>query len=98
MTPHSKELAALLVYISDWLLEHRIGSGIVHDSPEAELKDSIFVNGNYVRVLLCTYELTHERDYLNEAIAWCDHFVNVQAMSVRTSKGNEAVWWWTFNH
>jgi len=29
-----KELAAMLVYISDWCIEHRLGTGMIHNPPE----------------------------------------------------------------
>lgn len=91
-------LAGMLVLASDWICEHRLGTGVFHDSPEPEFDDAIFVNGNFARVLICTYELTGHHDYLDEAIGWCDHFVNVAAMPVRTSRGNQAVWWWDYDH
>ncbi|MCD4823270.1 MAG: hypothetical protein K8S55_01575 [Phycisphaerae bacterium] len=95
MTIDRKEIAAMLVYISEWCIEHRLGSGIIHDTPDgdSEVEDSIFVNGNFARVLICTYEITGEESYLAEAISWCDSFIDV-ANPVKTSKGNDAVWWW----
>ena len=47
-----KELAAMLVHLSDWCVAHRLGSGIFHDTPEGadEVEDSIFINGNLARV------------------------------------------------
>ena len=92
-----KELAAMLVYISDWCIEHRLGTGMIHNPPEEGLTDGIFVNGNYARVLTCTYEITGEQTYLNEAISWCDYFVNA-ANPVKTSRGNDAVWWWDIHN
>ncbi len=90
-----KDLAALLVYISDWAVEHRLGSGLIQDSPPAEgaCDSSIFINGNFARVLTCTYEITGEQSYLDEATAWCDYFVDY-AHPVKTSRGRDAVWWW----
>jgi len=35
-----------------------------------------------------------EKAYLDEAIGWCDHFVDKGAIPVTTSKGNDAFWWW----
>lgn len=92
-----KELAAMLVYISDWCIKHQLGTGIIHNTPEEGITDGIFVNGNYARVLTCTYELTGEQTYLNEAVSWCDYFVN-SANSVKTSLGNDALWWWDIDN
>lgn len=89
-------MAAMLVAISDWICEHRIGTGVFQNGPDPELDDAIFVNGNFARVLICTYELTGHRRFLDEAIAWCDHFVGAAAMPVRTSRGNDALWWWDY--
>ena len=99
MTTTKKEMAALLVRISEWCLEHRLGSGIFHDTPDGadEVEDSIFINGNLARVLICTYEITGEESYLREAVSWCDYFVDT-ANPIQTSKGNDAVWWWDVGH
>ena len=98
MKIEQKELAAMLVHISDWCIEHQLGTGIIHNTPEEGLTNGIFVNGNYARVLTCTYEVTGEPAYLNEAISWCDHFVHVAANPVKTSQGNDAVWWWDIHN
>ncbi len=92
---NQKELAAMLVHLSDWCVAHRLGSGIFHDTPDGaeEVEDSIFINGNLARVLVCTYELTGETSYLEEAVSWCDAFV-AAANPIRTSKGRDAFWWW----
>ncbi len=97
MNHDEQRLAAMLVLVSDWVCEHRLGSGEFQDSPEPIFKDAIFVNGNFARVLICTYELTGERRYLDQAVAWCDHFVGEAANPVRTSRGNDAVWWWDYD-
>jgi len=90
-------MAAMLVLISDWCLDHRIETGLLHDGPEPIFDDAIFPNGNFVRVLISTYELTGYQPYLDAAIGWCDHFAKVQANPIRTSRGNEAVWWWDYD-
>lgn len=87
-----KEITAMLVYISDWCIEHQLGTGFLQDNPD-DCDDGIFVNGNFARVLTCTYEITGEESYLAEAVSWCDYFIS-RAMPVKTSKGNDAVWWW----
>lgn len=99
MTTNKKEMAALLVKISEWCIEHRLGSGIFQDTPDGadEVEDSIFINGNLARVLVCTYEITGEESCLREAILWCDYFVDT-ANPIKTSKGNDAVWWWDVGH
>jgi len=97
MTIDKKELAAMLVFISDWCIEHCLGSGIFRNAPEEEFSDAIFPNGNYVRVMICSYELTGEPAFLDEATSWCDYFVDVAANPVTTSGGNDAVWWWDYN-
>ncbi|OHB55258.1 MAG: hypothetical protein A2Y12_11850 [Planctomycetes bacterium GWF2_42_9] len=105
----TKEIAALLVHISDWTLQHKIGTGSIYDMPKEDMavvegasifiNDGIFINGNFARVLMCTYEITGEEAYLNEAKQWCDYLVYKAAKYIKTSKGNEGVWWWDFaNH
>ncbi|MBT3273036.1 MAG: hypothetical protein HN368_07790 [Spirochaetales bacterium] len=95
MNINKKEAAALLVRISEWCVSHKLGSGFIHDTPDGsnEVGDSIFINGNLARVLTCTYEITGEESFLREAVSWCDYFVE-SAIPIKTSKGNDAVWWW----
>ena len=94
-----KELAAMLVHVSEWCVEHRLGSGIFHDTPDGadEVEDSIFINGNLARVLVCTHEITGEESFIWGSVSWCDYFVDT-ANPIKTSKGNDAVWWWDVGH
>lgn len=87
-------MTAMLVMVSDWCVEHRLGDGKLVGSPEENVCDSIFINGNLSRVLICTYELTGEKTYLDEAVRWCDYFACAAANPVKTSQGNDALWWW----
>ncbi len=93
MQKYRQNMLAMMINISDWIVEHRLDSGILHNSPEPDVKDSIFINGNLARVLICSYELTGEDKYLHQAVCWCDNFVD-SANAVTTSKGNKAYWWW----
>lgn len=90
----NRQCAALLIHIADWCCEHQVGSGIFQSSPEPDCDDSIFINGNFARLLLCAYELTGHNGYKTEAINWCDDFVYRAAMPVTTSRGDSALWWW----
>ena len=60
--------------------------------------DHIFVNGNLARVLLSTYRLQQKRtghgnrDYLDQALGWCDTFCDLQ-QSIESSLGNPAGYW-----
>lgn len=88
------QCAALLVHIADWCCEHHIGSGIFQSTPEPDCDDSIFINGNFARLLFCAYELTGFEVYKTEALDWCDDFAYRAAMPVKTSRGEDALWWW----
>lgn len=94
MSVDSTLMTALLVHISEWCIEHKLGTGKLVDSPEDNVSDSIFINGNFARVLVCTYELTGEKSYLDEAVRWCDYFATAAANPIKTSQGNDALWWW----
>ena len=60
--------------------------------------DHIFVNGNLARVLLSTYRLQQKRtghgnrDYLDQALGWCDTFCDLQ-QSIESSLRNPAGYW-----
>jgi hypothetical protein len=93
-----EDLAALLVKISDWMIERNVGTGTL-DMPVEDGNlpgNGIFTNGNLIRTLICTYEITGHAEFLAEAIKWCDYLVYKAAKRIKTSKGNEAVWWWDF--
>ena len=72
-----------------------MGTGYIQDNPkDPEACDSsIFINGNFVRALICAYEVTGEKRYLEEATAWGDYFIGY-ANPVKTAKGSDGVWWW----
>jgi hypothetical protein len=61
--------------------------------------DHIFVNANLARILLSTYRLQKKqqyenanRDYLDQGLAWCDTFSDLQD-SIESSLGNSAGYW-----
>ena len=61
--------------------------------------DHIFVNANLARILLSTYRLQEKeeigngnRDYLDQGLAWCDTFSDLQA-NIISSLGNSAGYW-----
>jgi hypothetical protein len=98
MDLYKKELAAMLVNISDWMIKRNVGTGTL-DMPKEDGTlpgNGIFTNGNLIRTLICTYEITGHEEYLAEAIKWCDYFAYKAANHIKTSKGNDAIWWWDF--
>ena len=56
-----------LIQICDKIMDWQVGSGRlenIHDNATT----SIFINGNLARVLICTYELTGKREFLEEGL------------------------------
>lgn len=81
-----------LIQICDKIMDWQVGSGRlenIHDNTAT----SIFINGNLARVLISTYELTGNREYLEEGLRYCRYLANY-AIPVTTSKGQEAFWWY----
>jgi len=79
-----------LLEVCDWILDHDVGSNELKDVQDT--RHSIFINGNLARVLMSAYHLTGQRQYLDEALRWCDSFISEQN-PVETSKGNPGGWW-----
>lgn len=83
-------LAAYLEDIDQWILTLDVGSGTLKGTKE--LSTSIFINGNFARVLMASYTLTRHRPYLDEALRWCDGFCRQQEAAT-TSTGEPAGFW-----
>ena len=81
-----------LIQICNKIMKWRVGSGRLENIHD-DCATSIFINGNMARVLICTYELTGKRDFLEEGLRYCRYLANY-AMPVTTSKGHEAFWWY----
>ncbi len=60
----------------------------------AGLTDSIFINSNLARVLIGAYKIFGNESFLNESLAWCDTFVEIQ-QSITSSRGEPAGYWYT---
>ena len=72
------------------IVKQDVGSGTLKGVRDT--RDSIFINGNYARVLIGGYRVTKNRRYLDEALRWCDSLV-AQQVHVVTAKGSPGGWW-----
>jgi hypothetical protein len=89
-----KELLTYLEDIDQYILSLDLGS----DSLKIEKKtdgDSLYVNGNFARVLVASSRITGKKVYLDEAIRWCDALYAKQELAI-TSKLEEGGYWIDF--
>lgn len=87
-----KELKNILTDICDWILTFNIERGILKKGKYSNT--SIWVTGNFARVLLVNYSITGKEEYLRAAIGWGDYFVDQQLFSI-SLKGNPVGYWHT---
>jgi len=89
--PETRE--RLQAYFDDlcaWIMSLDVGSN--HLKGTKDTATSIFINGNFARVLLASYRITGTRAHLNEAVRWCDTFCSIQQRT-ESSKGDEVGYW-----
>jgi len=73
-----------------WIMGLDVGSNQLKGTEDTAT--SIFINGNFARVLMASYRITGNRTHLDEALRWCDTFCSIQQRTT-TSKGEEAGFW-----
>ena len=83
-------LLAWLRDAGDWIVSLDPGSGVLKNT--GDTPDSIFINGNFARLLMALHRLTGERAWLDEAIRWCDTFYAQQRLAP-TSDFEEGGFW-----
>ncbi|MCC6126489.1 MAG: hypothetical protein IT426_16135 [Pirellulales bacterium] len=89
-----KELLTYLEDIDQYILSLDLGS----DSLKIENKndsDSLYINGNFARVLVASSRITGNKAYLREAVRWCDAVYNKQELAI-TSQLEEGGFWVDF--
>ncbi len=87
------DAARLLAWLRDageWVVRLDPGSGVLKNTEDTP--DSIFINGNFARLLMALHRLTGERSWLVEAIRWCDAFYAQQRLAP-TSDFEEGGFW-----
>lgn len=97
IVPDAKTDSQLVDYldgICKWIVAADVGSGKL--KIQALRKTSIFVNSNLARVLVAGYEITNNDSYLQEALQWYDHLVDLQQV-IPASNGAEAGFWGDFS-
>ena len=73
-----------------WIMGLDVGSHALKGTEDTA--NSIFINGNFARVLLASYRITGNQAHLDEALRWCDTFCALQ-QPTRTANGEEAGFW-----
>lgn len=85
-----QKLVDYLEDIDKWIMGLDVGSGVLKGTKDTNT--SIFINGNFARVLIASYKITGNKAYLDEAIRWCDGFCKQQEHTT-TSDGRPAGFW-----
>lgn len=88
--PVAQRLVAWLTDIEAWVLSLDVGTQVLKNTDDTA--DSIFINGNFARLLAAVYRITGKEIDLNEALKWCDAFFINQRLAI-TSEINEAGYW-----
>ena len=101
--PSSDKLLEYLFTVANYTTTLQLPTNSLRNASGGTLPgntDAIFVNGNLARVLLSAHQLQQRYglpvnpEYLEQGLAWCDTFVELQA-EIQSSKGNPAGYWGT---
>ena len=85
-----QQLMPHLTDLCDWIMTLDVGSGHLKTTHDTDW--SVFINANLARTLVAGYKITTNSAYLNEALRWCDTFVE-QQRPIITSHGEAAGYW-----
>lgn len=85
-----EQLTAYLDDICRWIMTLDVGSGTLKNTKDTAT--SIFINGNFARVLMASHRISPNRARLDEALRWCDGFC-LQQEKTTTSRGEPAGFW-----
>ncbi len=86
----AEKLRAWLEDVNAWVLSLDPGSQALKNTDDTA--DSIFINGNFARLLAASYRIVGNEAYLKEALRWGDSFYHHQRISM-TSRPDEAGYW-----
>ncbi|MDD8016140.1 MAG: prenyltransferase/squalene oxidase repeat-containing protein, partial [Acidobacteriota bacterium] len=89
-TSTALELVAWLNGIETWILSLDVGTQVLKNTEDTP--DSIFINGNFARLLASIHRITGRETGLREALRWCDSFYVHQRLAP-TSKTEEGGFW-----
>ena len=85
-----KQLADYFDGLCAWIMKLDVGSNLLKGTKDTAT--SIFINGNFARVLLASYRIAGDKAHLDEALRWCDTFCSIQ-QPAESSKGGEVGFW-----
>jgi hypothetical protein len=88
--PVAQKLVAWLTDVEAWVLSLDVGTQVLKNTDDTA--DSIFINGNFARLLAAIYRITGKEVDLHEALKWCDSFFVNQRLAI-TSAINEGGYW-----
>ncbi|MBN2310609.1 MAG: hypothetical protein JXR94_16675 [Candidatus Hydrogenedentes bacterium] len=83
-------LAAYFDDLCAWIMGLDVGSNQLKGTKDTAT--SIFINGNFARVLMASCRITGNQAHLDEALRWGDTFCSIQQRT-ESSKGGEAGFW-----
>ncbi len=83
----------LIDYLEDlcrWTMTLDVGSGTLKNTKDT--RTSVFINGNFARVLIASHRITGNKAHLAEALRWCDTLCTKQQRTT-TSTGKDGGYW-----
>lgn len=85
-----QELRACFDDLCAWIMALDVGSNELKGTEDTA--GSIFINGNFARVLMASYRITGNEAHREEALRWGDTFCANQQRT-QTSRGDDAGYW-----
>lgn len=84
------DLSPYLKNICDWVMTLDVGSGMLKNTKDTEW--SVFINGNFARLLAAGYRISGEKSYLDEALRWADTFYQQQQLVITPVLTESGFW------
>ena len=84
------DLSAYLKDICDWVMTLDVGSGMLKNTKDTEW--SVFINGNFARLLAAGHRIFGEKTYLDEAMRWADTFFQQQQLVITPTLAESGFW------
>ncbi len=84
------DLSAYLKDICGWVMTLDVGGGMLKNTKDTEW--SVFINGNFARLLAAGHRIFGEASYRDEALRWADTFYQQQQLAM-TPKLEESGFW-----
>jgi hypothetical protein len=88
--PLATDLSVYLKDVCDWVMTLDVGSGALKNTKDTGW--SVFINGNFARLLAAGHRIFGEKVYLDESLRWADTFYQQQQLAITPGLTESGFW------